>query len=81
MSKSIFTPSYQFILQTLRQARKKNGLTQLQLAKKLKKTQSFICKIEKSERRLDIVEFLEIAHTLNIDTISLIQKLKDKNLI
>ena len=46
--------------------RKRRGakLTQKQLAEKLKKPQSFVSKYEKGERRLDVIEFLEISRLL-----------------
>ena len=41
----------------MRQARNKAGLTQQELAKRLRKPQSFIAKYEGGERRLDVLEF------------------------
>ncbi len=76
MTKSIFTPEYQLFLKLLLQGRKKAGMTQVQLAAQLKKPQSFVCKFEKGERRLDIIEFLEIARILNIDAGEIIQRLQ-----
>ena len=48
-------------------ARKKAGLTQQQLAKRLKKPQSFVAKYEGGERRLDVVEFLGVAQAIGAD--------------
>jgi len=48
-------------------ARERSGLTQAQVAKKLKKPQSYVSKYERGERRLDFSEFLEIAEILGID--------------
>ena len=51
------------------------GLTQVQLAKKLRRPQSFVSKYETGERRLDVVEFLEIAKALSADPADLIREL------
>jgi transcriptional regulator with XRE-family HTH domain len=47
--------------------RKACGLTQYQLAEKLGRPQSYIAKIERAERRVDIVEFLELIDALDKD--------------
>ena len=43
------------------------GLTQAGLAGRLKRPQSFISKYETGERRLDVMEFLEVAEALAAD--------------
>lgn len=49
------------------QARTKANITQSDLAKKLKKPQSFVSKYENGERRLDVVEFIAVCKALGID--------------
>jgi len=56
MSKSIYSSKYKIVLQNLYKTRQESGLTQIDVAKKLNKPQSFISKVERGERRLDIVE-------------------------
>ena len=46
------------------EARKSAGLSQQDLARRLKRSQSFIAKLEVGERRVDVVEFIEIARAL-----------------
>jgi transcriptional regulator with XRE-family HTH domain len=41
-------------------------LTQEALAKRLGQPQSFVSKFERGERRLDVIEFLDVTHALNI---------------
>ncbi len=48
-------------------ARKAAGLTQLEVAQRLDKPQSFVSKYEHGERRLDFTEFVELADILSID--------------
>ncbi len=56
MEKSIFTREYGIFTQRLRAARERAGLTQIQLSKKLGITQSYLSKIERGERRLDLLQ-------------------------
>lgn len=67
MTKSVFTPNYDRFRQLLIQARKEANLTQVELADKLAKPQSYVSKYERGERRLDVIEFLEIAQAIGID--------------
>jgi transcriptional regulator with XRE-family HTH domain len=48
-------------------ARKARGLTQFQLAEKLSRPQSYIAKIERAERRVDVIEFLELLDALEFE--------------
>ncbi len=67
MQKSTHTRQYRVFLDWLIEARKDSGLTQQQVADKLGRPQSFVAKYENGERRLDVVEFLEIANLLDAD--------------
>lgn len=48
-------------------AREAAGITQAELAKRLNRPQSFVSKYESAERRLDFVEFLDVASATEID--------------
>ncbi len=61
MTKSIYTKEYRELLQKLKKARQSSGLSQVEVAKKLEKPQSFVSKIESGERRVDIVELKQIS--------------------
>ena len=61
MPKSIYTKEYQKVIKRLKKARLEAGLKQTEVAKKLAKPQSYISKIERGERRIDIAELKEIA--------------------
>ena len=63
MGESIYSREYRLFIERLRKVRLEAGLTQVQAAQKLKKPQSYVSKIERGERRIDIVElqqFLKI---------------------
>lgn len=50
----------------LRKLRKDAGLTQVQLAERLGKPQSYISKIESGERGLYVHEFIRLVHALGV---------------
>lgn len=56
MPKSIHTTQYTVLLELLAEARSRSGVTQIELAKRLKMTQSSVSKVERGERRLDVIE-------------------------
>ena len=56
MEKSIYSKEYSLFLEQLRKAREEKGLTQTDVARSLGQTQSFVSKVERGERRIDIVE-------------------------
>jgi transcriptional regulator with XRE-family HTH domain len=67
MVASLHTRKYELFRGLLANARKGSGVTQVELAKKLNCPQSFISKYENGERRIDVSEFVEIAHALDIN--------------
>lgn len=56
MEKTIYTEEYAAVLRLLREAREQAGLTQAGVADMVGQTQSFVSKVERGERRLDVVE-------------------------
>lgn len=76
MKKSIYSKRYTALLVALVDARKSAGITQQQLADKLKKPQSFVAKYENGERRLDMAEFMTIAEELGVDPAKILQDIR-----
>ncbi|MEJ0010999.1 MAG: helix-turn-helix transcriptional regulator [Alphaproteobacteria bacterium] len=64
MQKTIYSELSMALATLLRALRRKEGLTQEQLGKRLGRPQSFIAKVEAGQRRLDVVELLIIAQAL-----------------
>ena len=62
----------------LRQQRDIAGLHQIELAKKLGKSQSYISKYESGEKNLDIFEVREICAAFDITLSEFSKKLEDK---
>jgi len=57
---------------SLVEAREAAGLTQTELARRLGKPQSYISKIETGERRIDLVELVELLEAIPVDVRSFI---------
>jgi transcriptional regulator with XRE-family HTH domain len=55
------------------EARVAKGVTQIELADLLGRPQSFVSKVEGGDRRLDVIEFLQIITALNVDPEPIIQ--------
>lgn len=64
--KSTYSNRYDAFLARLRALRKDAGVSQIELAKRLEKTQSYISKVEQSQRRLDLVELVEWLEALQL---------------
>ncbi|HEY9801975.1 MAG TPA: helix-turn-helix transcriptional regulator [Leptolyngbyaceae cyanobacterium] len=78
MSKSVFTERYNRFRQLLIKARQETRLTQSELSKKLSRPQSYVSKYERGERRLDVIEFLEVAEALQIEPETFIKTLVEE---
>jgi len=61
---SVFTQRHQEFIQFLVATRKAAGITQVELAARLDRPQSFVSKVERGERRLDVIEFCQVAEAL-----------------
>ena len=66
MPKSLRTPRQQLLQSLLVDARKAKGMTQAEVATALGKPQSFVAKYENGERRIDVIEFVDIAAALGV---------------
>lgn len=73
--KTIHQPKYLEIIALLIKARKDKGLTQVNVAKALGKPQSYIAKIERCERKLDVLEFLDLCGILEKNPCTIIQQI------
>jgi transcriptional regulator with XRE-family HTH domain len=56
------------------EAREAADLTQRELAAKLRRSDSFVWKIEAGERRVDVLEFIEIANCLGVEPVELMRR-------
>ena len=76
--KSTRSPAHVRLLELLVAAREKAGMTQQELADRLRKPQSFISKYEGGGRRIDVIEFVAIADALDMDASRAIREVRAK---
>ena len=69
--------AYPELSRLLQEARKDAGMTQQQTATVLGKPQSYVSKYEQGERRLDLIEFIEICSVLGCDPRTIVEKLAE----
>jgi transcriptional regulator with XRE-family HTH domain len=75
VDKSITSQDYRVFLRELRAARRRGGLTQVDLASRLGETQSFISKCERGERRLDVLELRAFCRAFGLSLAEFVQHL------
>lgn len=73
----VVSPEYRAAIDTLVAARKDQGVGQRELARRLGKHSPFMNKVEKLERRLDLIEFIAIAQALELDPEALLKRILD----
>lgn len=67
MGNTIRTKEYTLFIERMKQARRESGLKQIEVAKKMKRPQSYISRVESGEYRLDILEVKRFAQLYNKD--------------
>lgn len=76
MPKSIHTERHLRLRALLVAKRKEKGLSQAELAGRLGKPPSFVAKYELGERRLDLLEIIDIAAAVGFDACDLVHALE-----
>ena len=76
MDKTIYTREYGVLLNLLRSLREDSGDTQAELAKKLGVTQSTYSKLERGERRLDVIQLRTIGKLIGISLVDFVTELE-----
>ena len=61
MNKTIYSKEHRYLVRQLKKARKEIGLSQEQVANLLRRTQSYVSKIESGQRKIDIVQLKKFA--------------------
>jgi len=77
--KSLRSREHRAVIAVLVAARKVAGLTQQQVAVRLRKPQSFVSKYETGERRLDVPEFIRVSRRLGADPADLLRQVERRS--
>lgn len=75
MPSTLRSPRHEALRALLIEQRKKAGLTQADVAKKLGRYQSFVANVEGGQRRVDVVEFLAFAEAIGFSPSEAIARL------
>ncbi|RZF64312.1 XRE family transcriptional regulator [Sphingomonas populi] len=78
MPKTIFSDENVVVVEVVKAARIAAGLKQTELAKRIKKDQSWVSLVEGSQRRLDVVEFIEMAQALGIRPSAMLDEIVER---
>ncbi len=67
MARSIGSPGQKALVAFIKRKRKEADLTQAQVARRLRRYQSFVATIEAGQKRIDVVELVELAEAIGFD--------------
>lgn len=73
MPKTIFSGDHRHLVDVLTQARHDSGLTQADLAARVGKDQTFISIVERGQRRVDVIEFIQLSKAMGRDPVALMK--------
>jgi transcriptional regulator with XRE-family HTH domain len=76
MEKTVYRAEYAVLLELLHQARKRAGVSQVELARRLNRTQAWVSKSEIGERRLDLLEVRDVCVALDLSFSDFIAELE-----
>jgi transcriptional regulator with XRE-family HTH domain len=78
LPKTIHTDRHKRLRAMLKAERISAGLTQTVLAERLGKPPSYVAKYEGGDRRLDVLEFLDLAAAIGFDPCAMLRSLSRK---
>lgn len=74
MEKTLHSEGHRRLVALLRECRETAGLTQVEVARRLRRGQGFVSTYESGQRRLDLVELDAICTALGVDVISFVRR-------
>ena len=76
--KQLRSAKHRALISVMVATREAAGLTQRQLAAKLKRSNSFVWKLEAGERQINVLEFIEIARVLGVKASTLVAEIEGR---
>lgn len=74
--RTIQDPRHQALVELLIAERKRAGLRQIDVAQRIGQSQGWIAHIESGQRRVDVVEFLELAQAIGFDPLRVLRRIR-----
>lgn len=74
----IYEPEYRILIQCLKDFRTQSKMTQKELADYLGCSQSYVCKYEQCQKRLDIIELRKICLVLGVSLKEFVQEFEER---
>ena len=71
---TITTKRHHRLVELLISERKRAGIRQAELARRVGKTQTFVARIEAGQRRIDAIELLSLCRIIGVDPIRVVRK-------
>jgi transcriptional regulator with XRE-family HTH domain len=71
--KTIFSAKHKRLVAEIKRQRKLHGLRQVELARRLGVTHVWISRLESGERRVDVVEFMQLAKAIGFDPLEVLR--------
>lgn len=78
MLKTVASPLQKKLAKLLVDARKSAGLRQVDVAEKLGVYQSWVTHLESGQRRVDVIELIELSKILGFDPAEMVKKLSKR---
>lgn len=76
--KTIYSPEYRRLVDSVRAQRRKLKLRQEDVAQRLGVSRNWISKVEIHEKRLDVLEYVELCRALELDPAEGLRLLKER---
>jgi len=76
VSKTLESKRHKALIAILIEKREAIGMKQAEVADKLGEYQSFVARVESGQRRVDVIEFLDLAEILGLDPKKVIAELE-----